>query len=179
MSASHREHIESEVVVFVRGEIDMASSSQLWDEIEASVVPGTKHLVLDLSEVSFIDAFGVSVIARAWAYLGGDAKIVLRRPRPLVRQIFEIVNLDEFCRIEPAAESGNDLEPSDDLSTEARSSDLPDVPHSQYSGFPNGYNSQGTDRSHDRDREKVPFDDHDKESNLCPGCEPPRLAPTD
>ena len=76
MSASHREHIESEVVVFVRGEIDMASSSQLWDEIEASVVPGTKHLVLDLSEVSFIDASGVSVITRAWAYLGGDGESV-------------------------------------------------------------------------------------------------------
>jgi hypothetical protein len=58
-ASTTRECTEAEVVLLVRGEID-ATSPQMWDV--TSSYTDTERLVLDPSDVPFIDASGVSVI---------------------------------------------------------------------------------------------------------------------
>jgi anti-sigma B factor antagonist len=130
MSASTSKGAGAEVVLFFSGEIDLATAPQMWDAIASSVGPDTRRLVLDFSDVTFIDASGISVIVRARFSLGEDGQVVLRRPRPSARRVFEIVHLDELGGVELTPGGPRDApERGDGLSNGARIIALsPDTP---------------------------------------------------
>lgn len=91
---------DGDVVVFVRGEIDVASAPMLWERL-VEAIPDTKRLVLDLQETDFIDSTGLSIFVRALRRLradGGD--LILRSPRPGVRKILDITGLDRVFTID-------------------------------------------------------------------------------
>ena len=91
---------DGEVIVAVRGEIDVASAPGLWDQL-AEAIPDTQRLVLDLSETQFIDSTALSIIVRALRRLrhgGGD--LIIRSPRPNARKVFNITGLDRVLTIE-------------------------------------------------------------------------------
>jgi anti-sigma B factor antagonist len=91
---------DEEVIVAVRGQIDIASAPELWDQL-TEVIPDTKRLVLDLGETEFIDSTALSVIVRALKRLrhgGGD--LVIRAPRANARKVFKITGLDRVLTIE-------------------------------------------------------------------------------
>jgi anti-sigma B factor antagonist len=91
---------DGEVVVAVRGEIDLVTAPALWESL-VDVIPDTKRLVLDLSQTDFIDSTGLSVFVRALKRLrhgGGD--LVLRAPRPNARKVLSITCLDRVMTIE-------------------------------------------------------------------------------
>ena len=58
---NHGEH----TVVTARGEVDYATSPLLRDPINDLVVDGRIHLVLDFSEVSFLDSTGLGALIGA------------------------------------------------------------------------------------------------------------------
>lgn len=91
---------DGEVVVAVRGEIDLVTAPTLWETI-AEVIPDTKRLVVDLRATEFIDSTGLGVLVRALKRLrhrGGD--LVLRSPRPNARKVLNITCLDRVMTIE-------------------------------------------------------------------------------
>jgi len=89
-----------EVVVAVRGEIDLVTAPVLWESL-ADALPDTKRLVVDLSGTDFIDSTGLGVLIRALKRLrhhGGD--LILRAPRPNARKILNLTCLDQVITIE-------------------------------------------------------------------------------
>ena len=52
-----------ETVVHVEGDIDALSAPGLWHTIEEQL-SSTRHLVIDLSRVAFIDSTGVGLLIR-------------------------------------------------------------------------------------------------------------------
>lgn len=91
---------DSEVIVAVRGEIDLVSGPVLWERL-AEIIPGTKRLVLDLRETEFIDSTGLSIFVRALRRLrhdGGD--LILRSPRRNAREVLDITGLDKVLTFE-------------------------------------------------------------------------------
>jgi len=91
---------DGEVVVAVRGEIDIATAPVLWETL-ADVLPDTTRLVVDLSETEFIDSTGLGVLVRALKRLrhhGGD--LVLRSPRRNARKVLSVTCLDRVITIE-------------------------------------------------------------------------------
>ena len=54
-----------QAVVHVHGEIDLYTAPQLWETLDAAIA-GTPHeLVIDLSDVTFLDSSGLAVLVRA------------------------------------------------------------------------------------------------------------------
>ena len=91
---------DGEVVVAVRGEIDLVTGPVLW-ECLVDVIPDTNRLVVDLRDTEFIDSTGLGVLVRALKRLrhrGGD--LVLRSPRPNARKVLSITSLDRVMTIE-------------------------------------------------------------------------------
>lgn len=91
---------DEEVIVAVRGEIDIASAPGLWDQL-VEVIPDTERLVLDLGETEFIDSTALNVIVRALKRLrhgGGD--LIIRSPRANARKVLKITGLDRVLTIE-------------------------------------------------------------------------------
>jgi anti-sigma B factor antagonist len=81
-------------VVVVRGEIDVATSPELRNQLAALVTGGAKDITLEFSEVSFVDSSGLGVLVGTYKRLrddGGNIRIV--GAQASVRKVFEITGL--------------------------------------------------------------------------------------
>jgi anti-sigma B factor antagonist len=87
-------------VLPLEGEIDLHVSPRIAASLAAMVEEKPKHLVVDLSKVSYIDSSGLAVLIEAMqnveSYGGHFALAGLQQN---VRPIFEIARLDQVFRI--------------------------------------------------------------------------------
>jgi anti-sigma B factor antagonist len=89
----HRERRGTIPVLRVRGELDLLNAPQLLDGVHEAVGSGAGSIAFDLSELNFIDSFGLSVLVTAkkqTAERGGRVYLVgvteqLRRALNLVQ----------------------------------------------------------------------------------------------
>ncbi|MEV3924895.1 STAS domain-containing protein [Actinomadura coerulea] len=82
-------------ILALRGDLDMASAPALGEHLLAALPPGPRLLILDLSEVSFCDAAGLTMligVQRRAAGLG--ITLHLSAPRPQVAKLLRITGLD-------------------------------------------------------------------------------------
>ncbi len=82
------------------GELDMATASQLRDELVRLASGGPTLVTVDMSDLAFIDSTGLSVLITALKSLrqqGGD--MTLRAPSPGTRRVLEITGLTEVFAI--------------------------------------------------------------------------------
>ena len=86
--------------VSVRGEVDVATASLLWQAIE-SVDDDVVKLVIDVSELTFMDSTGIRVLVRALELLRGrGGQLVVRAPAAGVRKLLEVTSIDKVIAIE-------------------------------------------------------------------------------
>jgi anti-sigma B factor antagonist len=83
-------------VVVVRGEIDVATSPQLRNQLSALVARGARDITLEFGGVSFIDSSGLGVLVGTYKRLReeGDGSIRIVGAQPSVRKVFEITGLE-------------------------------------------------------------------------------------
>ncbi len=88
----------------MRGEIDVATSPALREELYAIIDGGAKVLVVDLSELGFIDSSGLGVLVAALKHMREqDGQLVLSGLAQPALRVFEITDLTALFTIEPAA----------------------------------------------------------------------------
>ena len=84
------------LVLEVEGEIDMATAPKLRERLLAAVNDGAHRVVVDLSEVAFVDSTGLGVLIGALKRVrlhDGDLRIVCTQRG--VRKVFDITGLDQ------------------------------------------------------------------------------------
>jgi anti-anti-sigma factor len=84
----------SDGVFHLEGELDALSA----DELDASVVAGLNgqaDVVLDVSNLTFVDSSGIRAFIRL-AKQASPRATVLRHPRPHVVRVLEIVRIEDF-----------------------------------------------------------------------------------
>lgn len=82
------------VVVWLRGELDVAEAAAAREFFAAVMAQGPRHVVVDVTDLVFIDAAGVSALiaaARMAAETGGWVRLV--DASPMLRRILRIVRL--------------------------------------------------------------------------------------
>lgn len=82
-------------VVSAKGEVDVFSAPELDSELDALIAAGGVRLVVDLSDVAFLDSTGLGVLVKALKHAregGGWLHLVVTSDR--IRKIFEITGLD-------------------------------------------------------------------------------------
>jgi anti-anti-sigma factor len=88
-------------VVHVIGEVDVATAPALLHELLALTDRGFSDLIVDLSQLTFIDAAGLGALVVAMRGIhqaGGD--LTLRSPPPLAQLILERTGIAQLLRIE-------------------------------------------------------------------------------
>ena len=85
-------------ILRVSGEIDLATADQFGAALEEAVAV-EPDVVVDMGDVTFIDASGLRVILRAAESLNGSGPLVLVNA-PRVAQLFEVVGLAETAPID-------------------------------------------------------------------------------
>ena len=80
------------------GEVDLATAPLLLGRAE-NLAADEGDLTLVLTNVSFIDSQGIRAFIQVARSLQGHGRLVLARPSPEVRKLFEIVRVDDFPNI--------------------------------------------------------------------------------
>jgi anti-anti-sigma factor len=82
-------------VVVVRGEIDVATSPELRNQLNALISRGAKEITLEFSDVSFVDSSGLGVLVGTYKRLREDESGSIRivGAQSSVRKVFEITGL--------------------------------------------------------------------------------------
>jgi anti-sigma B factor antagonist len=93
-------------ILAMGGELDYEASPQLRARLVGAIKAGGRRLVLDLSDVTFIDSTAIGVLAGTVARLdeagGGSLAVVSRHEKVL--QIFEITGLDSVISLHSSRE---------------------------------------------------------------------------
>ena len=83
-------------VIHVRGEIDMATAGRLRDAIEPHMGP-KQTIVLDLSEVDFMDSSALHVLVQARGRLTEDGgSLVLRNPSRAAHRLLTVAGANDL-----------------------------------------------------------------------------------
>ena len=87
-------------VIDVRGELDAASALALAGPLTDIAIGGDSHVVLDLSELSFMDSTGMSVLLNARRRLTRQGRhLLVVCPSGPVMRLFELTSLIDTLRV--------------------------------------------------------------------------------
>ena len=103
MERTSRDGVETLVV---EGEVDIATASRLLSVLNSSVADAIKAVVVDLSQVGFMDSTGLALLINANRRLSVRRKgfAVVCTPGPLWR-VFEITDMVDTLHVCPDLES--------------------------------------------------------------------------
>lgn len=90
----------SYAVLSLTGEVDVYSAPKLRDAIAESISVGRHDVVVELSNVAFLDSTGLGVLVGGLKRVRGvDGSLVLVGPRDRVVKVFAMTGLDRVFRI--------------------------------------------------------------------------------
>jgi anti-anti-sigma factor len=97
-------------VASLRGELDFSEAPLLARALDELREAAPLGMVLDLSELTFIDSSGINALVMAARAVAAEGNaLVLAEPTPGVQRVFAIVNLSELVRIEPTLDAAMHL----------------------------------------------------------------------
>lgn len=95
-----QERVGSAAIVRVSGDVDMTGSPRLRDEIRTAQDARPERIVIDLSEVQYMDSSGLATLVEAMKNAKSKGSLlVLCSMHDKVRGIFEIARLDQYFTI--------------------------------------------------------------------------------
>lgn len=93
-------------VLPLKGEIDLHVSPSVTASLDSMIEKKPERLVVDLSDVTYIDSAGLAALIGAMQKVEGyGGKFLLAGLQETVRSIFEISRLDQVFQIFPDAEA--------------------------------------------------------------------------
>jgi stage II sporulation protein AA (anti-sigma F factor antagonist) len=96
-------HRDGRVVYRLQGDLDMAVADAVRDRVGELVgSAGGGRVILDLSELRFIDSRGVRALLQLQQQAEAEgATLILFRPNPHVRKVLDLLELGAVFSIEP------------------------------------------------------------------------------
>ena len=92
--------LDGDTVVRAAGELDVNTAPELREQLARLIAEDARQIVIDLTEVSFVDSTALSVLVSALKRLRQfDGDLELASPNPSVRRVFEITGLTRLFTI--------------------------------------------------------------------------------
>jgi anti-sigma B factor antagonist len=93
---------DATTVIAVAGELDLASAPRLKHSLMKSARDDSKSLIVDLSELTFIDSTAIRILVEARALRPVDDQLVVVCSHPRVLTIFKIAGLEATLQVAPS-----------------------------------------------------------------------------
>lgn len=91
-----------QIVTVTSNRIDAAIAIQFKEAMREQTVDGAGRVILDLSEVEFIDSSGLGAIVAAMKQLGADRRLDLAGLTPTVDKVFRLTRMDSVFKLFPS-----------------------------------------------------------------------------
>jgi anti-sigma B factor antagonist len=89
-------------LVTLAGESDMNTRETLRDALAQAAAQPARHLIVDLSELEFIDSAAMHELMEARASFGGaGGQLALVAPQPLVARVLNLTGADQVVPVYP------------------------------------------------------------------------------
>ena len=105
MLMSAKEHGECLVISVHEKRIDAAVAVRFKDRIRELTDHSAERVILDLSDVEFLDSSGLGAVVAAMKHLGSERRMDLAGLTPVVDKVFRMTRMDTVFRIFPDAET--------------------------------------------------------------------------
>lgn len=93
-------------IVTVNAErIDAAAAIRFKDIMRGITECGPPRIILDLSQVNFVDSSGLGAIVAAMKQLGSTSKLDLAGLTPTVEKVFRLTRMDTVFKIHQSADA--------------------------------------------------------------------------
>lgn len=90
-----------QVITVHSDRIDAAMAIQFKEDMRNETEGSAAHVVLDLSNVKFIDSSGLGAIVASMKQLGRDRRLDLAGLHPVVEKVFRLTRMDTVFRLFP------------------------------------------------------------------------------
>lgn len=94
-----------QVITVNSARIDAAVAIEFKDAMRAETNNDNPTVILDLSQVDFIDSSGLGAIVASMKHLGQDRALVLAGLTPTVEKVFRLTRMDSVFSVCPTLES--------------------------------------------------------------------------
>jgi anti-sigma B factor antagonist len=93
---------ESIPIISISGDIDLESSPKLREFLKPKAAQKTLRLLLDFTGVNYIDSSGLATLIEYFQSVqGSGGKLALASLSPRVKNVFEIVRLEQIFSLYP------------------------------------------------------------------------------
>jgi len=87
-------------VISAAGEIDAATAGSLADAVTTALAEGHKRVLVDFSDVTFIDSTGLGVLVKSHrAAVAAGATFAVVHPTPQTLKLIRVLGLDQLLKI--------------------------------------------------------------------------------
>jgi anti-sigma B factor antagonist len=86
-------------LIVASGELDVQSVPELKEHLAEAIDGGTKRIVVDLADVSFIDSISLSALVGARRKLGDDGRLAVVAAHEYVRLILQATGLEQVLDV--------------------------------------------------------------------------------
>jgi len=98
---SNYENDSNEWLVVLKGELDLACANNLKEELYKAVEEKFADVVIDMTDLEYIDSTGIGVLVGLMKKLRTDGKdIKISNAKDNVKRIFKITGLDQIINME-------------------------------------------------------------------------------
>ena len=98
------ERREAAVVVRLGGELDLYNADEVRKALTEAIDDGAERIVVDMSEVDFVDSTALGVLIEARSKIGRD-RILLAAPQVETRRTLEVSGLDRHLPVHDSVDS--------------------------------------------------------------------------
>ncbi len=97
---SYQEVTGNQINVHISGDMKMEDRQAFWGYVKLLQEPQYQSLLLDVSELEFIDSAGLALLLNAYDQINGTGKkIILRHPKGQVKQMVDIAKLHALFEV--------------------------------------------------------------------------------
>ena len=98
-------HEEDRVVVRLEGELDCAISDELTQLLRIAMGNGSRRVVVDLADVTFMDSSALRCLLQAAEHASGcDGQLVVAQASGMARRVLEVTGTYEALTLDGAKE---------------------------------------------------------------------------
>lgn len=102
MFLTSTERDDARIVTVNAERIDAAVAIQFKENMRAETAGGPDRVILDLSQVTFIDSSGLGAIVAAMKQLGPERRLDLAGLCPMVNKVFRLTRMDTVFTLFPS-----------------------------------------------------------------------------